>query len=601
MAYRFQVDLQGIIELLSDHLYSRPEVFLRELLQNAVDAQSARHKIEPTHEGKITVAVTVRTGKPTTMVFADDGVGLSEEEVHQFLATIGASSKRDKKSTGPKDYLGQFGIGLLSCFLVSDEVVAVSRSAKGGPAVEWRGRGDGTYEVRTLEADLAPGTQVYLTAKPEHEERFTPNELKEQLQHYGSLLPIPIYLEHGGRSECLNDEVPPWRRHYTNSEKERRELLNYGQEVLGEQFIDAIKIQSKGGNLDGVAYIVGHATAATSSKGHRIYLKNMLLTEQGDALLPDWAFFVRLIANTETLRPTASREGFYENQQLQKTRDAVGKLLRDYLLDLARNDKRRFHTILSIHEVALKGLALDDDDCFNTFIELFPFETARGTMTLQEFRKDGSPVRFVPDVDQFRQVARVSNAQGTNLINAGYVHNAELLAKYGEMVPEARVEAVDASGLAEALDDLPDEDRERFQELLTTADQTLRSFHCRTEVRNFDPAETPALYLSSSESRFLRSMDQAREMADPLWAGVLGSMREPRAMTPMDQLCLNGRNPLIRQLAKLASGKAVTHCLESLYLQALMMARQPLGNKELTLLSQSLSGLVQLAVKGNSR
>src|SRR5437763_1916769 len=89
----------------------------------------------------------------------------------RFLAPIGETSKRDADGRRTGDYLGQFGIGLLSCFVVSDEIVVVTRSARENhPAVEWRGQADGTYSVRVLDADLAPGTQVYLNCRPGREE-----------------------------------------------------------------------------------------------------------------------------------------------------------------------------------------------------------------------------------------------------------------------------------------------------------------------------------------------------------------------------------------------------------------------------------------------
>jgi molecular chaperone HtpG len=94
MEHKFQVNLRGVIDLLSDNLYSGPQVYLRELLQNAVDAVVARRKTDPSHTGSITMELTQSNGKnPPTLMVQDDGVGLTEEEIHQFLATIGQSSK----------------------------------------------------------------------------------------------------------------------------------------------------------------------------------------------------------------------------------------------------------------------------------------------------------------------------------------------------------------------------------------------------------------------------------------------------------------------------------------------------------------------------
>src|SRR5262245_50703925 len=119
--HKFQINLRGIIDLLSNHLYSGPEVFLRELLQNGGDALRARANVEPGHRGEIGIeVVSGRDGRPPTLAFSDTGIGLTEEEIHRFLATIGQTSKSAEFWDRPSDFIGQFGIGLLSCFVVSD-------------------------------------------------------------------------------------------------------------------------------------------------------------------------------------------------------------------------------------------------------------------------------------------------------------------------------------------------------------------------------------------------------------------------------------------------------------------------------------------------
>lgn len=129
--HRFQVNLAGMIDILSNHLYDEKDVYIRELLQNATDAIRARKKLEPEIEGEIHVSLS---GKPAekTLILEDNGIGLTEEEVHAFFATIANSSKGEKTFDGQEanDFIGRFGIGLLSCFIVSDEIVMISTSKK---------------------------------------------------------------------------------------------------------------------------------------------------------------------------------------------------------------------------------------------------------------------------------------------------------------------------------------------------------------------------------------------------------------------------------------------------------------------------------------
>src|SRR3954454_12436159 len=150
MSNTFQVDLRGIVDLLSHHLYASPRVYVRELLQNAVDAITAAGDVAG---GRVAIESTEVTGDGTIRV-SDNGIGLTEAQVHDLLATIGRSSKRDELGFARHEFLGQFGIGLLSCFLVADEIRVRTRSGD-APTVLWTGYADGRYAV----ALAAPGGQ----------------------------------------------------------------------------------------------------------------------------------------------------------------------------------------------------------------------------------------------------------------------------------------------------------------------------------------------------------------------------------------------------------------------------------------------------------
>ena len=150
----FQVNLKGMIALLSEHIYSNPNTFVRELLQNCVDAITALRNIDENYAGRIDVFLN----DDKTVIFRDNGIGLKEEEVYRFLTVIGESSKRDTPDAD--DFIGRFGIGLLSCFVVTDEIKVESRSAMGGQAVCWCGKVDGTYELTSSDEERTIGSKV---------------------------------------------------------------------------------------------------------------------------------------------------------------------------------------------------------------------------------------------------------------------------------------------------------------------------------------------------------------------------------------------------------------------------------------------------------
>ena len=603
MNHKFQINLRGLIDILSNHLYSGPEVFARELLQNGVDALRARSYLEPDHHGEIAVEVHTPSGKPPTLSFSDNGVGLIEEEIHRFLATIGETSKRADLWERPVDFIGRFGIGLLSCFVVSDEIVVVTRSSRGDHRpMEWRGRPDGTYALKTLDADLSPGTRVFLTGKKGCEHHFEPAGLRNVLQRFGGLLPYPIRMTAAGRSEVVNAGGAPWRDRYADERQRTDALLAYGREVFGQDFFDAIPLRAAAGDVDGVAFVLPCTPNLAAKRTHRVYLKNMLLSEESDDLLPEWAFFVKAVVNVNDLRPTASRESFYADEKLDDARAALGDCLRDYLVDLSRRDPARLERLIALHHLAIKALAVEDDAFYRLFIDWLPFETSLGDMTLGEYRKANAVLRWLPNHDQFRQVVRVASAQGLCVVNGGYTYNAELLAKYGDVFPDVPTEVVNPAGLMHTFDDLDLEEQEQAHAFLEAADAVLRPFRCRAEVKKYRPKELPALYSLESEGRFLRSLEQSKEIADPLWASVLGNLgRRERPDAAYAQLCFNFGNALVRRLTAVRNRALLRRSVEMLYVQALLLGHHPLSAKEMALLNDGLLALIEWGVEAHER
>jgi molecular chaperone HtpG len=596
---RFQVNLRGIIALLSDNLYSGPQVFVRELLQNAVDAISARQLLDGTFASGCIDIEVYEAADAATVIVQDNGVGLSEDDVHQFLATIGASSKRDDLGKARADFIGQFGIGLLSCFMVADEIVVITRAATAGARpVEWRGRHDGTYSVRAAETDMAPGTRVYLRARPDMRKWCTAAEIRRLIQFFGALLPVPIRMQTAGRGQVqINRDPPAWRCAYDSLEQARRAMLDYGRQVFGEDFVDVIPLQSIAGDVDGLAFVLPYSPSPAAKSQHRVYLKNMLLSESAEGVLPDWAFFVRCVVNANGLRPNASREGFYEDAALEQSRQQLGQCLRDYLLRLGRQDPQRLTQLIGIHVLAIKALAVHDDEFYRIFIDWIPFETSAGVMTLGEYRRQNAVVRYAPTVDQFRQVARVAASQQLCVINAGYTYNEKLLEKLPGVFPEISVEEVDASLLARAFGELTMAERNRCFNLIRVADAVLQPFRCAAEVVKFEPSELATLYNTSRDASLFRSVEQSKQVADPHWSDVLGNVfTDAGSAVPYARLFLNYRNPMIRRLAAIEDAKLLRGLIEMLYVQSLLLGMHPLSARELELLNRGLLGLIETAL-----
>ncbi|ARU63984.1 HSP90 family protein [Tumebacillus avium] len=586
-----------MIELLSGHLYSSPRVYIRELLQNGTDAIRARAKQQPDFAGEITLEVFASGDGSRTLIFEDNGVGLTEAEVHQFLAIIGESSKRADEMRNT-DFIGRFGIGLLSCFVVSDEIVVISRSVHSDKAVEWRGKPDGTYTIRLLDGEFTPGTRIYLRSKLGYEEYFELATVKDLCRHYGALLPYPVTVSDGSRSQTINEGKPPWLLPNWQQTVSRDAMLDYGRRFFGENFIDFIPLHSEVGDVQGIAFVLPHRASIAAKTNHQVYLKQMLLSENVENILPEWAFFVKCIINTNDLLPTASREEFYEDSKLAAVRDALGNCLRDYLIYLAEHDLPRLHKLIAIHFLSIKALAVQDDQLYRLFIKWLPFETSQGRLTMEQILEHNAVIRFTPSLDEFRQISRVSAAQSMCVINGGYVFDAELIERLSDFFPEYSVERVDPLDITESFEDLNTAEQQLVFQFLQTADAALQSFGCKAEIKKFLPLELPALYSTSEEATFLRSVERTQEDANPLFASVLGTLGAAFGVPAAHgQLCFNFHNPVIAKLVQSGDPALQRMAVEMIYVQALLMGHHPLNHREMKLLNNGLFNLIELGMR----
>ncbi|WPP40284.1 HSP90 family protein [Paenibacillus hunanensis] len=594
--YRFQVNLSGMINILSNHLYSNPRVFLREVMQNGVDAVTARTQIEPEHTGHIHIELT---GDITnrTLIIEDNGIGLTEEDIHEFLAQIGQSSKRGEAAfTGETSFIGRFGIGLLSCFMVSDEIVMVTRSAKGGPTLEWRGQPDGTYSIRKLDTELSPGTKVYLRCKPGSEMYFDPEYLAEGLYYYGALLPYPITLQYGEQSKVINDQRPAWLHEPELARSHRDEVLDFGERLMGERFKDFIPLRTSSGRTGGIAFVLPHSVNLNAKRSHQVYLKSMLVSDKAENILPDWAFFVKCLIWTDELQPTASREHFYEDEKLQQVREELGDSIRSELMRMADYDSDRLQHIIQLHVLSMKALATEDEQFYRIIHRWLPFETTFGRRTLGEMLKEHDTIYFTLTLDEYRQITHVAAAQALLVVNGGYIYDAELMSALPLVNDAVSTNRLMPEDVSLSFVDLTPDERRAYYELTRTADTALQRFRCQIQLKRFKPSELPALFTLSKESSELRSLEAAKEVSTDTLSSILGSLGSAMEQSAYSTLYLNLDNPVVSKIFMPGNEAMMVVAVEMLYVNALMMGHYPMNRQELATLNQGILRFIELGL-----
>ncbi len=592
-AHAFQVDLHGVVDLLARHLYSGPRVYLRELLQNAVDAITARRAVDPACPAR----VRLRCLDDGTLEVADTGIGLTREQAEELLATIGASSKRDHDlGTARGEYLGQFGIGLLSSFMVADEVELVSVSATGAPPIRWRGFADGSYTLVTLPhgddavAGLSAGSRVRLKARPDAAHWLTRETVLALAEDVGGLLPVDIAVQvpvdDGWAWRRVTSPALPWA---VTGEDREAALARYCQATLGFTPLAAIELDLPLAGVSGVAFVLPSAVSPTAGGAHRVYVKRMLLGPRVEGLLPEWAFFVRCVLNADGLRPTASREQLYVDDVLLGVRESLGRTVRDWLgrtLAEPSTLRRRF---LQAHHLAVRALAVTDDTMLETAAAVLPYETTDGVATLADVAAEGGEVLWTPSLEEYRRVAPVARAQRLTVVNGGYVYDADILARLARHRPEWRVRVLTSDDVRHVLEPLDPARELAWLDTVTRFTALLAAEETEVTVRSFEPASLPAVLLHDRDGDHQRELARAAEVTDT-WGRTLAAFSRPTAAR---QLVLNATNPLVERLLSAPAGSVRDAGLRSLYVSALMLAGEPLRGRQTALLTDALAELLE--------
>ncbi len=555
MPRKFDLHLPGLLKVLAEHLYTSRKVGVRELIQNAHDS-CTRRRIEG-HEAHYRPRITVGLDRPNRLLtIADNGNGLTEDEIVNYLATIGRGYTRDLRERLAFDepeaaaaLIGQFGLGFLSAFLLADQVTVHTRSVTGTPPLRWHSSGDEHY-------DLAPadfrevGTTVTLRVKPSASFILSEEALAEAVRTYADFLPVPIHLE--GDPYPLNLGSLPWE-----DEEPDRAIRAYIKRAFpGPRPLCVIPLREQKVGvglgtitvpLSGFLFVPPGSVASVREYGDlRVHIRRMFICERERDLLPPWARFVRGVVECPLLQPTASRESLHQDDNFDLVRQAIEILLGHGLQGLARDDPATWRKVVRGHSDVIIGWAVTDPGFFEKIEDIVTFRTTRGPLSLPEYlEQSGGNIYFV--TRELGSVQERMLAEGRDLpaIDASWFSAAPFLEKYSRRHPE--VSLIQLDGEAEQLM-RPGPDGV-FLPLL----EILRE-SADARAASFRPAEAPAVLLYPHGAELAREAEESRQAGDlpsPL-AGLISEYVDQKFKAPdamKGTLYLNTSNPLIRSLA----------------------------------------------------
>jgi len=344
---RAGVDLNGLMTVLGKHLYSTPMVALRELVQNAHDSIIRRRLEQPGIElaSRISVQVDAAAG---VLRITDTGAGLTRQEIHDYLATVGVGYTRGLRQGGDDQdgLIGMFGLGFLSAFVLARRV-SVRTTSYQTPELGhlYVSSNAEQYTVSEVPA-RAVGTEVELELHADFLPLANEARLYEVLARYCALLSEPIFI--GAAAEALNPEPPPWRGQggvALHPVQARRQALQFAArfEHDFEPIVTVPLRADADSDATGMLWVQDGATYGTSdNRNLSVFVRGMLLDDDARDLLPPWAGFIGGVIESSRLTPTASREDLQRDDQYRAVQHALLEALIDGLADVARQEPARW-------------------------------------------------------------------------------------------------------------------------------------------------------------------------------------------------------------------------------------------------------------------
>jgi molecular chaperone HtpG len=377
----FQAEVQQLLHLMIHSLYSDKEIFLRELISNASDAadklrfeaiaNNALYESDPDLKIRVSVDKAART-----LTIADNGIGMSREEVIRNIGTIAKSGTREffQSLTGDqaKDarLIGQFGVGFYSSFIVAERVTLVTRRAgvPAGDAVRWEcameteesPSGAGAYSVEQAHKE-SRGTEVTLHLRKGEDDLLDEFRLKNIIRKYSDHIALPIMMG----EETVNQASALWVRPRNEiAEEQYTEFYKH----VGHDFEAPLawthnRVEGRQEYIQ-LLYIPSHAPFDLWDRQHRhglkLYVRRVFIMDDAEQLLPAYLRFVRGVVDAADLPLNVSREILQQSRDIEAIRSGCTKRLLGLLDELAESQKEKYARFWSEFGRVLKEGAGED-------------------------------------------------------------------------------------------------------------------------------------------------------------------------------------------------------------------------------------------------
>ena len=563
-----RVQTENIFPIIKKFLYSEHDIFLRELVSNAVDATQKLKTLSSLGEAKgelgdLRIDIKIDAEKKT-LTISDKGIGMTEEEVDKYLNQVafsGAEEFLEKyKGQNENNIIGHFGLGFYSSFMVSEKVEVITKSFKeDSKAVKWECDGSPEFSLTDVEKEDR-GTNIVLYLNEESKEFLEPARISTVLEKFCRFLAVPIFFE----DKQINNPTPAWTKKPTeltteDYQKFYKELYPFNEQPL---FWIHLNVDYPF-NLTGILYFPKIKQSYEIQKDKiQLYSNQVFVTDEVKDIVPEFLMLLQGVLDSPDIPLNVSRSYLQGDPNVKKINSHITKKVADKLEEIFKNDRKAFEdkweslglfvkygmmTDDKFLEKANKFLIMEDagilsnPDGLDTAVpsKFYTLEEYKiATETLQKNKEGKQVILYTTNPVQQDAFIQAAVAKGykvikaETLVDAAFINTMEM--KW-DNVQFTRVDADIADNLVDKADHAESVlSKEDTEQLKTLFEQQHAALHITVEVMGLSVTTAPVVATRPEQMRRMKDMGAAGGGMAAFYANM------PDEVT----LTVNGNHPI---------------------------------------------------------
>lgn len=555
------MNTENIFPIIKKSLYSNHEIFLRELVSNAVDASQKINALASLGEfkgelGELQVKISIDKDKKT-LTISDRGIGLTADEMEKYINQVAFSGATEfvekyKDKADLNNMIGNFGLGFYSAFMVSSLVEIHSLSHQEGvSSALWSCDGSTSFEI-TAGTRADRGTDIILHIAEDSEEFLEPLRIKEILRKYCKFLPVEILFE----DEVINQTKPLWTVKPTELKDEDYERFYADLYPMAEKPLFWIHLNvDYPFNLTGVLFFPKLKSDFEPSKNKiQLYSRQVFITDAVEDIVPDYLRLLHGVIDSPDIPLNVSRSFLQTDGNVKKINAHISKKVADKLFELFKNDRTAFQEKWENLDLFVKYGMLSDEKFYDRAQNFCLYQSVDGTFRIwEEYAaqiealqrdKDGNLiVLYTSDEQGQHSFINAAAKRSYDVLKLGSVIDSHFLSMLESKHEKTQYKRVDADTVDKLIE--KEENRtsilteEQEKQAIAVFEKLIENDDFKVSASPLSPDDQPVIV---TRSEFIRRMN---EMAATGGGGMFGGqMKEPM------QIVLNTSHPYLQKLSQ---------------------------------------------------